>query len=175
MNLPNKITMFRIFMVPLFVLSMYFMKDNTWIPLLIFVIASISDALDGYIARKYSLITNFGKLMDPLADKILTITAMLMIMDRGDMPAWILVVILSREFFILGLRQLAGFSKIAIAASSLGKIKTITQMSTIIIYFLSLKFSSLEPVYNVFMYLMMVATVISGIDYLIKNKSLLED
>ena len=134
MNLPNKLTMLRIILVPFFVLFMTIEASpvNTFIALVVFVIASLTDMLDGKIARKYGLVTNFGKLMDPLADKVLVMSAMLCFVSSGWAPAWIVIVILTREFLVTSLRLIAAGEGTVIAADKWGKIKTVTQMIWII-------------------------------------------
>lgn len=171
MNLPNKITLFRILLVPVFIISMYAFPQYDLLSLAIFAIAAGSDAVDGYLARKYKLITNFGKFMDPLADKILTMSAFVMLVERGAIPAWIIITVLAREFAITGFRTLASDNGVTIAASNLGKIKTITQMVTIIAYFI---FGE-SLIFTILVYLMLVATVVSGYDYIVKNLNLLKD
>ena len=130
MNLPNKLTVLRVLMVPFFVLFM--LTDlggaaNKWIALAIFVVASLTDLLDGKIARKYNLVTNFGKFMDPLADKLLVCSAMICLIEKGSLAAWIVIVIIAREFIISGFRLVASDSGIVIAASYWGKFKTVFQ------------------------------------------------
>lgn len=177
MNLANKITIFRFLMVPVFIFCMYFFPKESVVPFLIFVIASASDSLDGYIARKYNMITNFGKFMDPLADKVLVLSACILISERGEMPGWIVIVIAARELMITGLRVLAADQGITIAASKLGKIKTITQMVTILLYFFYCITNGILffKIYRVFLYLMTIATVVSGLDYMLKNKDVLRE
>ena len=131
MNLPNKLTILRIFMIPFFVfflLTDFAGSYSDLIALLIFIIASLTDLLDGYLARKYHLVTNFGKFMDPLADKLLVCSAMICLVELGRLPAWIVVIIISREFIISGFRLVASDSGVVIAAGNLGKIKTVVQM-----------------------------------------------
>lgn len=136
MNLPNKLTVLRVLMIPFFVVFM--LMDivpgmDKWIALAIFVIASLTDLLDGKIARKYNLVTNFGKFMDPLADKLLVSSAMICLVEMGRLPAWIVIIIISREFIISGFRLVASDSGIVIAASYWGKFKTVFQMAMIIV------------------------------------------
>ena len=136
MNLPNKLTILRVIMVPFFVLFM--LTDiggpaNKWISLILFVVASLTDLLDGKIARKYNLVTNFGKFMDPLADKLLVCSAMICLIEMNKLDAWIVIVIISREFIISGFRLVASDSGVVIAASYWGKFKTVFQMAMIIV------------------------------------------
>ena len=131
MNLPNKLTVLRVIMVPFFVLFM--LTDlggdaNKWIALAIFCVASLTDMLDGKIARARNLVTNFGKFMDPLADKLLVCSAMICLIPVGKLPAWIVIIIIAREFIISGFRLIASDNGIVIAASYWGKFKTVSQM-----------------------------------------------
>ncbi len=173
LNLANKITIFRMILVPIFMVTLYSNIPNsvTWAAV-IFIIAALTDTLDGHIARSRNLITDFGKFMDPLADKILTSAAYISLVDMGKIPAWVVVVIISREFAITGLRTLAASSGITIAASSLGKIKTITQLLALTLLLLNnFPFNYFNiPVDIIMLYLSLFFTVLSGIDYLIKNK-----
>ena len=141
MNLPNKLTVLRVIMIPFFVVFM--LTDlggvySNYIALVIFCVASLTDMLDGKIARKYNLVTNFGKFMDPLADKLLVSSAMICLVSMGKLPAWIVIVIISREFIISGFRLVASDSGIVIAASYWGKFKTVSQMFMIIFLILDL-------------------------------------
>ena len=136
MNLPNKLTILRVLMIPFFVLFM--LMDITgaadkWIAVALFVIASLTDFLDGYIARKYNLVSNFGKFMDPLADKLLVSAAMICLVEMGRLPAWVVILIISREFIISGFRLIASDNGVVIAASYWGKFKTVFQMAMIIV------------------------------------------
>lgn len=176
LNLANKLTIFRILCVPVFVLAMY-QNPGGILAFLIFSIAALTDSLDGYIARKYNMITNFGKFMDPLADKILVLSAFVMMTDAGQLSAWMTIIVLSRELAITGFRVLAADKGLTIAASSMGKIKTISQMVTIVVYFIK-EISGipiLGPIYMLLAYIMVIATVVSGIDYIAKNRKVLED
>lgn len=180
MNLPNKLTMLRVCMIPFFVLFMlcgndYFAGEyNKYIAVAIFIIASLTDMLDGHIARKYNLVTNFGKFMDPLADKLLVCSAMIcLISDR--LQAWIVIVIISRELIISGFRILAADNGIVIAASWWGKYKTVSQMIMIIILILDWSYRWFEILSYVFIYLSLVLTIISLVDYMVKNRSVLTE
>lgn len=185
MNLPNKLTLFRVFTIPFFVIFMEFeiLGDfDKFIAVALFIIASITDALDGHIARKYNLITNFGKFMDPLADKLLVSAALICL--SSTIPEWIIVVIISRELIISGFRIIAADNGIVIAASYWGKIKTVFQMIMIIWLILDLN-TFVEtyiidlPIYDiigkVLIGISLVLTVISMVDYLIKNKQVLKE
>lgn len=172
MNLANKVTMIRVFLVPVFILSYYYNIDNYQIlAALIFILASLTDALDGYIARSKNLVTNFGKFIDPLADKILTSTALLLLVESGKIPGWVVIIIIAREFTITGLRILAASEGVTIAASPLGKIKTISQLFAIILLLLeNIFFSKMGiPMDLILLYLSLLFTVLSGLDYLYKN------
>lgn len=171
MNLPNKLTVFRVLLIPLFVLFMQpFMPYGDVIALIIFIVASLTDLFDGKIARKYNLITNFGKLMDPLADKLLVCTAMLCLMDIDRLPAIAVIIIIAREFIISAVRLVAASENVVIAASMWGKAKTVSQMTMVIILLLHFDW----PYYNYLELLLIIVatvlTVISLVDYLIKNR-----
>jgi CDP-diacylglycerol--glycerol-3-phosphate 3-phosphatidyltransferase len=173
MNLANKITLLRVLMIPLFIVFLYL--DNPYLngyAAAIFVIASITDSLDGYIARRFNMITDFGKFVDPLADKLLVTAAIVALVDFGLMIPWIAVCILAREFIVTALRTLAAAEGKVIAASGWGKIKTIVQMIGITLLLLLpqlISFNSATPVILVINYLMGAITIWSGIDYMIKN------
>ena len=177
MNTANKITILRVILVPVFMVLMLINNDVCRMAALaVFVIASISDWLDGYIARNYNQVSNFGKFMDPLADKVLTTAAFLALMEIGRL--WFgsvaIMLILTREFMVAGLRMNAGASGTVIAASMFGKVKTVVQMIAIIVSILLT--NSIFPaqmsyiVTNVVVWVSTIITVISGIDYLWKNK-----
>lgn len=171
MNTPNKLTILRMILVPFFLVSFYIEIKNSdsslIISTIIFAVASITDFFDGYLARKYNLVTDFGKFMDPLADKILVAAAMICLVGASRMPAWMAVLIISREYAISILRAIAAASGKVIAASSGGKIKTVTQIAAIIMLLLNIPFA---------MYVMIVAVVAtfySGVEYIYKNRHLL--
>lgn len=175
MNLPNKLTVLRVIMVPFFVLFM--LTDlggdaNKWIALAIFCVASLTDMLDGKIARARNLVTNFGKFMDPLADKLLVCSAMICLIPAGKLPAWIVIIIIAREFIISGFRLIASDNGIVIAASYWGKFKTVSQMFMIILLIADFGgvFSAIE---NVLIWVSLILTVVSLIDYIAKNKQVL--
>ena len=175
MNLPNKLTVLRVLMIPFFVVFMLMNivpGMDKWIVLAIFVVASLTDLLDGKIARKYNLVTNFGKFMDPLADKLLVSSAMICLVEMGRLPAWIVIIIISREFIISGFRLVASDSGIVIAASYWGKFKTVFQMVMIIVMIMDLgpSFAMLE---TILIYVALILTVVSLIDYVAKNKEVL--
>ena len=173
MNTPNKLTLMRTLMVPIFVLCMYLDFNNSRIiATIIFAIASFTDFLDGYLARRDNLVTNFGKFADPLADKILVCSAMIMLVSTGEMPAWAVIIIIAREFTITGFRIIAASENITIAASPLGKFKTVTQLISNILLLTGIE--KFRPLGMGIFYLAVVFTVISGADYLIKNKKVLD-
>ncbi|NLM06208.1 MAG: CDP-diacylglycerol--glycerol-3-phosphate 3-phosphatidyltransferase [Tissierellia bacterium] len=178
MNLANKLTVFRVFLVPIFIIAFYSNFQNTNIlAAIIFLIASLTDTLDGYIARKYNLITNFGKFMDPLADKVLVITAMILLVEKNVFPGWILAIVIAREFIVSGIRMMASLSNIAIAAGKTGKLKTATQMFAVILMLLDnfpfgINGFRLDLI---FLYISTILTVISGLEYIIKNKEVLNN
>lgn len=178
MNLPNKITIARIFMIPIFVLVIFSNLNNArYIATLIFALAAFTDGLDGYIARKTGQVTTFGKFMDPLADKMLVSTAMISMVELGTIPAWVVSLIIAREFAITGFRTIAVSSGVTIAASSLGKIKTVTQMAAIILLLLGNPiFNRFNiPLDNIMLYVALFFTLLSGIDYIYKNKTVFKD
>jgi CDP-diacylglycerol--glycerol-3-phosphate 3-phosphatidyltransferase len=174
MNLPNKLTIFRMILIIPFVVVMLW-GTPTWdyLALAIFIIASLTDAVDGHIARKHHLITNFGKFMDPLADKLLVCAAMVALVAMGRIPAWIVIIILSREFFISGFRQVAADKGIVIAAGYWGKWKTVFQM--VMICLMIANFSWLRIVTDIIMWVALALTIISMIDYIVKNKDIMAD
>ena len=174
MNLPNKLTLGRRFAIPVFIVV--FLMGYRYAAVIIFILASLTDMLDGKIARKYNLVTNFGKLMDPLADKLLVMSALICLVEIGDVAGWMVVVILGREFIITGMRQVAAAQGIVIAAGMTGKIKTVTQMIAIPMMILdNWPFSLIPsdpPVAMVFMWIALIMTVVSGVEYIIKNRQL---
>lgn len=175
MNLPNKLTIFRVILIPFFVL--FLLVDITaydkWIALAIFIIASFTDFLDGHIARKYHLVTNFGKFMDPLADKLLVCSALICLIELDRIPSWIVIVIIAREFIISGFRLVASDNGVVIAASYWGKFKTTFQIVMICLMIADLP--PLTIVTQAVMWVALALTVISLADYLIKNKSVMQD
>lgn len=176
MNLPNKLTVLRVIMIPFFVVFMLtdIGRDySNYIALAIFCVASLTDMLDGKIARKYNLVTNFGKFMDPLADKLLVGSAMICLIPMDKLPAWIVIVIISREFIISGFRLVASDNGIVIAASYWGKFKTVSQMFMIIFLILDLPGGVAQTIETVLIYLALILTVVSLIDYIAKNKEVL--
>ena len=176
MNLPNKLTILRVLMIPFFVFFMMteVLGTNTkWLALAIFVVASLTDLLDGYIARKYHLVTNSGKFMDPLADKLLVCSAMLCFVEKGMLSAWFVIIIISREFIISGFRLIASDNGVVIAASYWGKFKTVFQMLMVILLIADIEMISVFT--TIISYVALALTVISLIDYLIKNKAVMKE
>jgi len=188
MNLPNKLTIFRVILIVPFILLLLgshqqwpilvslfgdamYLAD--YIALAIFIIASLTDLLDGHIARKYNLVTNFGKFMDPLADKLLVCAALIVLIEMGRIPAWIVVVIISREFIISGFRTVASDNGVVIAASYWGKFKTTFQM--IMVCLMIANIEAIAIVTNIVMWIALVLTVVSLVDYLWKNKDVMKD
>ena len=178
MNLPNKLTVLRVIMVPFFVFFMlapYFPDNGKYIAVAIFIIASLTDMLDGKIARKYNLVTNFGKFMDPLADKLLVCSAMICLVATGQLASWIVIIIISREFIISGFRLIAADNGIVIAASYWGKFKTVFQMLMIIVLILDIQNAGFQVLGVILTYVALVLTVVSLIDYIVKNKQVLKE
>ena len=173
MNTANKLTVFRIILVPFFVLFMLtqFTKYNQLIALIIFVVASITDHFDGHIARKYNMITTFGKSMDPIADKLLVSSALICLTALGSIPAWAVIVIILREFAVSGLRLVAAENGGVIAAAGWGKAKTAAQMTAIIM--LLIPIPQLYPISMIVFYISVVLTVVSLVVFMLKNKAML--
>ena len=178
MNLPNKLTLFRVVLIPFFVfflLAPYFEGYGNYIAVAIFIVASISDFLDGKIARKYNLVTNFGKFMDPLADKLLVCSALICLIQLELIPAWVVIIIIAREFIISGFRLVASDNGVVIAASYWGKFKTAFQMLTVIVLILNNPNKVFTILGTALIYVSLALTVISLIDYIAKNKDVLKD
>lgn len=178
MNLPNKLTLFRVVLIPFFVfflLAPYFEEYGNYIAVAIFIVASITDFLDGKIARKYNLVTNFGKFMDPLADKLLVCSALICLIQLELIPAWVVIIIIAREFIISGFRLVASDNGVVIAASYWGKFKTAFQMLTVIVLILNIPNKVFIILGTVLIYVSLALTVISLIDYIAKNKDVLKD
>ena len=192
MNLANKLTVIRVILVPIFLLCMStnIIPYGTLIATIIFILASLTDKLDGYIARSRNQVTNFGKFMDPLADKLLVTAALITLVGINIIPAWIAVIIISREFAVSGLRSVAAAEGHVIAASNWGKIKTVFQMLAIVLLLVvanvaatpwvadiitsnSILINFFTYVPNIVLYIALIITIISGIDYFVKNKSVI--
>ncbi len=167
MNLPNKLTISRIIAVPFFVL--FYLKGMNIAAFIVFCLASLTDMLDGRIARKRNLITNFGKIMDPLADKILVYAAFCLMVADGTVPAWMLIIILTREFVVAGMRTVAASEGIVIAAGMSGKIKTVLQMIAVPLLVLA-RPAAVMTAGRVFLWAALVMTVVSGAEYIYKNR-----
>ncbi|WP_311480794.1 CDP-diacylglycerol--glycerol-3-phosphate 3-phosphatidyltransferase [uncultured Anaerococcus sp.] len=172
MNIANKVTMVRLVMIPIFVIAFYFYGTSYNIAAILFMVASLTDALDGHLARSRNLITNFGKFVDPLVDKVLTMAAFIVLVEANVIPAWAVIIIISRELIITGFRTLAADMGITIAASMWGKAKTTSQMISLVLLLLHNDVLNNFGIY-VF-YLAVILTVISGLDYIIKNKKVLD-
>ena len=170
MNLPNKLTLLRVFMIPIFVVFMLvdITPFDNWIALAVFILASLTDLLDGKIARKYNLVTNFGKFMDPLADKLLVCSAMICLVEMHIIPAWIVIIIIAREFIISGFRLIASDNGVVIAASYWGKFKTVFQM--VMICLMIANIPALRLLTDIVTWVALILTIVSLIDYLWKNK-----
>ena len=184
MNLPNKLTLTRIILVPVFMIFVSLTTvsgsaDGTFQPVyyliagIIFAIASFTDFLDGHLARKWNMVTDFGKFMDPLADKLLVCSAMICLIDMDRIPAWIVIVIISREFIISGFRLVASDNHVVIAASYWGKFKTTFQMIMVILMIANIQ--ALNILTQIVMWIALALTIISLIDYIVKNKNVLFD
>ena len=175
MNLPNKLTILRVILIPFFVVLMLFDitgAADKWIALVIFCVASLTDMLDGKIARKYNLVTNFGKFMDPLADKLLVCTALICLTSMNRLNVIVVLVIIAREFIISGFRLVASDNGIVIAASYWGKFKTVSQMALIIVLIMDLG-GVWNVVGTVLTWVALLLTIVSLIDYIAKNKQVL--
>ena len=191
MNLANKLTLLRIILIPFFIVCFYIPSlivntvavNNYLIPyanllgLIIFLLAAITDFIDGYVARKYNMITDFGKFMDPLADKLLVTAALLVLLENGLISGWVVFVILAREFIVTGFRTIAASKGVVIAAGWLGKIKTVVQfimISTLLL--LNYPFEIFNwPVDRIFIALAVVLTVASGVEYIYKNLHIFDE
>ncbi|WP_163971286.1 CDP-diacylglycerol--glycerol-3-phosphate 3-phosphatidyltransferase [Oceanobacillus halotolerans] len=191
MNIPNKITLSRIFLIPIFIvlLSVPFdwgewnIGDETTMPVahfaaaILFIIASTTDWIDGYYARKYNLVTNLGKFLDPLADKLLVSAALILLVEIGLSPAWVVIVIISREFAVTGLRLVAAGEGVVLAASSLGKLKTVTQIvaiAALLLYNFPFAYIGI-PFATIMLYIALFFTIWSGYDYFVKNWHVMRD
>ena len=171
MNTPNKLTVLRFILVPFFLAAAYYEKQQSVmiISTIIFAVASFTDFLDGYLARKHNLVTDFGKFMDPLADKVLVAAALLFLIQAGRAEAWLVIIIITREYAISIIRAIAATNGKVIAASGGGKIKTVTQMLAIIMLLLSMPFG------DIMMYVCVALTLYSGIEYIWKNRELIAE
>lgn len=179
MNLANKITVVRVFMIPIFIFVLIsgFIATplNRYIALGIFIVAALTDTLDGYIARSRNMVTNLGKFMDPLADKLLVISAMIALVQLGNLQAWVVIVIVAREFIVTGFRLIAASNNIVIAASWWGKLKTISQMLMVISLLANFSGVIFVAISSLLIALATAFTIISGVDYIVKNISVLKN
>ena len=176
MNLPNKLTLARVILVPflaIFMLTGWGGAANRYICIVIFVTASMTDWLDGYLARKNKQVTNFGKFMDPLADKLLVCSALICMIELGRIPAWVVLIIIAREFIISGFRLIAAENGIVIAANYWGKFKTVSQMIMIILLLLNSDLAFMQVLTQIFIWLSVALTVISLATYIWQNKKVL--
>lgn len=185
MNLPNKLTVFRMILIPFLLIFILFdfipldIQIRRYIATFIFILASLTDALDGYIARKYNLVTNFGKFMDPLADKLLvTSTLIALINIPGSvvkLESWVVILIIAREFFMTGFRTIAMEKNIVIAACNSGKLKTIFQMLMIIFLLINIDNSILIFISHILIWISVFLTVYSLVEYVLKNRDILKE
>lgn len=177
MNLPNKLTILRVIMIPFFVVFLLMDRGlaTEVAALVLFAAASFTDYLDGHIARKHNLVTNFGKFMDPLADKLLVTSALICLVALNRIPAWAVIIIVAREFIISGFRLVASDNGVVIAASYWGKFKTVSQMLMIIVLILDIQLPVFKILGTVLIYVALALTIISLVDYVVKNKDVLKD
>ena len=177
MNLPNKLTIIRVCLIPFFVAALLFDHGNNYtmriVANVLFIVASLTDLFDGKIARKYNLVTNFGKFMDPLADKLLVCSALICLIELGQLPAWVVIIIISREFIISGFRLVAADNGVVIAASYWGKFKTTFQMAAVILMIFNIP--ALALVTNIVVVIAVALTIISLVDYVAKNIKILTE
>ncbi|MBP3602855.1 MAG: CDP-diacylglycerol--glycerol-3-phosphate 3-phosphatidyltransferase [Lachnospiraceae bacterium] len=175
MNLPNKLTIFRVILIPFFIVFLLvpITPIDKWIALAIFIVASLTDFLDGYIARKHNLVTNFGKFMDPLADKLLVCSALICLVELERIPSWMVILIIAREFVISGFRLIASDNGVVIAASYWGKFKTTFQIIAVCLMIANLPV--LQIVTDIVTWIAVILTVVSLIDYLVKNKEVMKE
>lgn len=177
MNLPNKLTVLRVILIPFFVIALMAFGGSVrmlrYLASAIFIVASLTDLLDGKIARRYNLVTNFGKFMDPLADKLLVCSALICLIGLGQLPAWMVIIIVSREFIISGFRLVAAEQGIVIAASYWGKFKTTFQMIAVILLIVDLPVLRIPAV--VCTWIALILTVVSLVDYIVKNHKVITE
>ena len=178
LNLPNKLTVIRVFAIPIFLIFLYISKGIfKFMPLLIFAGAAVTDAIDGHIARRDNLITDFGKFMDPLADKLLTASAFIAFVEIGYLSSWVVVLIISREFLVSGFRTLAASKGVTIAANAWGKIKTVFQMVLIITVLINYTgyFGFTNPLITPLIAITVLLTVTSGAVYIYENMGVIKN
>ena len=178
MNLPNKLTLFRVILIPFFVFFLLINPESTALRIIadiIFIVASLTDMADGKIARKYNLVTNFGKFMDPLADKLLVCSAMICLISTKQLFAWYVIIVIAREFIISGFRLIAAENGLVIAANIFGKIKTTTQMIMIVILVANLPFGWLSVLGEIFKWVALIMTILSLVIYIYQNIDILKE
>ena len=177
MNLPNKLTILRVIMIPFFVAALLYdggaNQNMRYVAAALFIIASLTDMLDGKIARKYNLVTNFGKFMDPLADKLLVCSALICMIELRELPAWMVIIIISREFIISGFRLVASDNGVVIAASYWGQFKTTIQMIGVVLLIFNIP--ALSTLTTIIVWIALALTVISLVDYIVKNAGVLTE
>mgnify|MGYP000555901550 CR=1 FL=1 len=177
MYLPNKLTILRVIMIPFFVAALLYdggaNQNMRYVAAALFIIASLTDMLDGKIARKYNLVTNFGKFMDPLADKLLVCSALICMIELRELPAWMVIIIISREFIISGFRLVASDNGVVIAASYWGKFKTTFQMIGVVLLIFNIP--ALSTLTTIIVWIALALTVISLVDYIVKNAGVLTE
>ena len=177
MNLPNKLTILRVIMIPFFVAALLYdggaNQNMRYVAAALFIIASLTDMLDGKIARKYNLVTNVGKFMEPLADKLLVCSALICMIELRELPAWMVIIIISREFIISGFRLVASDNGVVIAASYWGKFKTTFQMIGVVLLIFNIP--ALSTLTTIIVWIALALTVISLVDYIVKNAGVLTE
>ena len=177
MNLPNKLTVMRVILIPFFVAALLYDNGSSQtmrvVANVIFIVASLTDLFDGKIARKYNLVTNFGKFMDPLADKLLVCSALICMIELRELPAWMVIIIISREFIISGFRLVASDNGVVIAASYWGKFKTTFQMIGVVLLIFNIP--ALSTLTTIIVWIALALTVISLVDYIVKNAGVLTE
>ena len=177
MNLPNKLTILRVIMIPFFVAALLYdggaNQNMRYVAAALFIIASLTDMLDGKIASKYNVVTNFGKFMDPLADKLLVCSALICMIELRELPAWMVIIIISREFIISGFRLVASDNGVVIAASYWGKFKTTFQMIGVVLLIFNIP--ALSTLTTIIVWIALALTVISLVDYIVKNAGVLTE
>ncbi len=177
MNLPNKLTTIRMIIVPFFVIALLYQGGTNYaarmIALILFIAASLTDLADGRISRRNNLVTDFGKFMDPLADKLLVCSALICFIQLGQIRAWMVVIIIAREFAISGFRLVASDNGIVIAASYWGKFKTVFQMASVILLIINIQ--ELSVVTDICIWIALILTVVSLIDYIYKNRKVITE
>ena len=176
MNIPNQLTILRVLMVPAFIACLLYIPNPIvcgFVTAGVFLLTSLTDMLDGKIARKYNLVTNFGKFMDPIADKLLVCSALICLVEQGSLAAWMVIIIIGREFIISGFRLVASDNGVVIAASYWGKWKTVFQMISVILLIVNVE--ALSMITNIALWIALALTVISLVDYIVKNIGILTE